>query len=103
VGGASGITIPDVAGRHLVPLPVTLPKPTYVGTPVSIAGMDRLERPSGKPRPAFLAPIDVKNVAFGKPVTALMDPPIMGELSQIVDGDKEATETGLVDLGPMKQ
>ena len=27
----------------------------------------------------------------------------MGELSQIVDGDKEATEDGLVDLGPMKE
>ena len=88
---------------ELVPLPITLPKAQFAGTPINLDGVDNLEPPLGRPRAAFLAPPDVTNVALGKPVTALMDPPIMGELSQIVDGDKEATEDGLVDLGPMKE
>ncbi|MCP4450325.1 MAG: hypothetical protein GY809_02610, partial [Planctomycetes bacterium] len=87
----------------LVPLPITLPKPQFAGTPTNLDGVENLEPPLGRARPAFLAPDDVTNVALDKPVTALMDPPIMGELSQIVDGDKEATEDGLVDLGPMKE
>ena len=87
----------------LVPLPITLPKPQFAGTPTNLDGVDNLEPPLGRARPDFLAPDDVTNVALNKPVTALMDPPIMGELSQIVDGDKEATEDGLVDLGPMKE
>jgi hypothetical protein len=88
---------------NLVPLPVRLPKPQFSGTPANLDGVTNLEPPLGKARPAFLAPPDVKNVALGKPVTASMDPPIMGDLPQIVDGDKEATEDGLVDVGPMKQ
>jgi hypothetical protein len=91
------------AAGGLVPLPVTLPKPQFAGTPTNLDGVDNLEPPLGRARPAFLAPADVTNVALNKPVTALMDPPIMGELSQLVDGDKEATEDGLVDLGPMKE
>ncbi|NQV31365.1 MAG: hypothetical protein HQ515_01670 [Phycisphaeraceae bacterium] len=91
------------AAGGLVPLPVTLPKPQFAGTPTNLQGVENLEPPLGRARPAFLAPDDVTNVALNKLVTALMDPPIMGELSQIVDGDKEATEDGLVDLGPMKE
>jgi hypothetical protein len=86
-----------------MPLPLELPKPQFVGIPIHLKGVENLERPLGRARPAFLAPDDVTNVALNKPVTALMDPPIMGELSQVVDGDKEATEDGLVDLGPMKE
>jgi hypothetical protein len=87
----------------LVPLPISLPKPMFTGTPINLSGVTNLEPPLGRARPAFLAPADVRNVALGKRVTASMDPPIMGELSQIVDGDKEATEDGLVDVGPMKE
>lgn len=88
---------------ELVPLPITLPKPQFAGTPVNMDGVVNLEPPLGRPRAAFPAPSDVRNVALDKPVTASMDPPIMGELYQIVDGDKEASEDGLVDMGPMKQ
>jgi hypothetical protein len=87
----------------LVPLPITLPKPQFTGTPTNLKGVTNLEPPLGRARPDFLAPPDVTNVALNKSVTSSMDPPIMGELSQVVDGDKEATEDGLVDLGPMKE
>jgi hypothetical protein len=90
------------AQSGLVPLPITLPKPQFTGTPVNLEGVTNLEPPLGRARPDFLAPADVRNVALNQPVTSSMDPPIMGELFQIVDGDKEANEDGLVDLGPMK-
>ncbi|MCF7974531.1 MAG: hypothetical protein K9N55_11990 [Phycisphaerae bacterium] len=92
----------SVSPSGLAPLPITLPRPQFTGTPTNLDGVTNLEPPLGRARPAFLAPTDVTNAALDKPVTSSMDPPIMGELSQIVDGDKEATEDGLVDLGPMK-
>jgi len=91
------------AADGLVALPITYPKPQFTGTPTNLKGIPNLQPAMLKARPAFLAPADVTNVALGKPVTASMDPPIMGELAQVVDGDKEATEDGLVDLGPMKE
>jgi hypothetical protein len=90
---------PEVA---LVPIPLTLPKPMFEGTPSNI-DVANLEKPLGKARPAFLAPEGVKNVALNKPVTALEPLPIMGELPMIVDGDKEATDASVVELGPFKQ
>lgn len=99
----SGTDAVAAAADGLVPLPIKLPQPQFAGTPTNLAGVDNLEPPLGKDRPAFMAPADVTNVALDKPVTANMDPPIMGELYQIVDGDNEATEDGLVDLGPTKQ
>jgi len=39
-------------------------------------------------------------VALKRRVTASMDPPVAGDLSQLVDGYKEANGIGLVDLGP---
>ncbi|NQV34601.1 MAG: hypothetical protein HQ515_18045 [Phycisphaeraceae bacterium] len=84
-----------------VPLPVTLPKQAFKwNVPSSRAGVSNLEPGQVRPRPDFLAPVGVTNVALGSPVTASMDPPVKGELSQLVDGDKEATEEGLIDLGP---
>ncbi len=92
----------DPSQGGLVPLPITFPKPQFAGTPTNLKDIPNLE-PAGRVRSPFLAPDDVTNVALNKPVTASMDPPIMGELAQVVDGDKEATEDGLVDLGPTKQ
>lgn len=87
---------------QLAALPITLPKPQYRGTPTNLSGVENLEAPLGRPRPDFLAPKDVTNVALGKPVTTENEP-IMGQLSQIVDGDKEATDGSLVELFPLKQ
>ena len=89
--------------EKLVPIPLTLPKPMFVGTPQNREGVQNLEKPLGKPRPPFLAPEGVTNVALHKPVTSSEPFPIMGELSMIVDGDKEATEGSVVELGPFAQ
>ena len=93
---------PVAATETLVAIPLVLPKPMFVGTPQNLEGVENLEKPLGKARPPFLAPEGAANVALHKPVTSSEPMPIMGELSMIVDGDKEATEGSVVELGPFK-
>ncbi len=87
----------------LVPLPITLAKAQFVGTPTSIAGITNLENPRGQKRPPFLAPVGVTHVALHQTVTASIEEPIMGEFSMIVDGDKEAMDGSRVELDPFPQ
>lgn len=93
---------PDSEG-DLVPLPITLPKPMFVGTPPNLDGVTDLEPPLGKARPVPLAPKGVVNAALGKPVKSSSGEPIMGQLPLITDGDKEATDKSLVELDPFLQ
>lgn len=93
----------SAGGGELAPIPLTLPKANYRGTPPSIEGVDKLEKPLGKPRPAFYAPVGTRNLALNKPVTGTEEVPVMGSFDMIVDGDKEAGSGGLVDLGPFEQ
>ena len=85
-----------------VPILIKLPKPMFVGTPQDTK-VPNLERPRGKPRPPFYAPVGVKNVAFEKPVTSSDEEPIIGEIEMIADGDKEAADGSYVELGPFRQ
>ena len=94
---------PAVVQEELAPIPLTLPKPMFVGTPQNLEGVTNLEPPLGKDRPPFLAPKGVTNVALNKPVTASESMPFMGELPMIVDGDKEAADGSVVELGPFAQ
>lgn len=86
----------------MAPLALELPKPMFVGTPENLSGIENLEPDTKKPRPAFLAPEGVKNMAMNKPVTSSEMDPITGTLDMIVDGDKEATEGSVVELGPFE-
>jgi len=99
VGAAEGSKAP--AG--MAPLPLKLPDPMFVGTPANIKGVKNLEKPRGKARPPFYAPVGVKNLAAGKPVKATDEEPIMGELKMLTDGDKEAADGSYVELGPFLQ
>ncbi len=91
------------AAGGMVPIPLVLPKPQFVGTPTNIEGITNLEKKRGAPRDPFLAPAGVTNVALGKPVSSSVDEPIMGELAWLVDGDKEATDGSLIELDPFTQ
>jgi hypothetical protein len=86
----------------LAPIDIELPKPMFVGTPQDTA-VPNLEKPLGKPRPPFLAPVGTKNVALGKPISASDEEPIIGEIEMITDGDKEAADGSYVELGPFLQ
>lgn len=82
----------------LKPLELKLPKPVFVGTPKNI-NVANLE-PLGTKPPVIKVPADVKNLAAGKEVTASDEEPIIGELEQITDGDKEAADGSYVEFGP---
>lgn len=96
---------PAASGHQpgLIPIPLILPKPMFVGTPTNFEGVTDIEPPLGKARPPFYAPKGVTNVALGKPVTSSTPEPIIGKLSQITDGDKEASDASLVELDPFLQ
>ena len=87
---------------EVAPLPIKLPRPMFVGTPQDIK-VERLEKPLGKPRPPFYAPVGTKNVAFGKRAASSDEEPIIGEIEMITDGDKEGSDGSYVELGPFKQ
>lgn len=93
---------PAMSSGDLAPLDIKLPKPMFVGTPQNFR-VDKLEKPLGKPRPPFLAPAGVKNVAFKKSLTSTDKAPIIGEIAMITDGSKEASEGNYVELGPFLQ
>ncbi len=92
----------DAGIPKLVPLAIKLPRPMFVGTPQDVK-VPRLEKPLGRPRPPFYAPIGTKNAAFGKPVTSTDEDPIIGKLEWITDGDKEGADGSFVELGPFEQ
>jgi hypothetical protein len=86
----------------LITLDIKLPKPVFIGTPQNMQ-VPNLEKPLGKPRPPFLAPAGTKNVALKKTVHSSDEMPIIGDLSMVTDGDKEANEGSFVELGPFMQ
>ena len=87
---------------NLVPISIELPKPMFEGTPQNIS-VPNLQKPLGRPRDPFLAPAGVTNVAKGKKVTSSDSEPVIGELTQVTDGDKKGTEGSFVELGPALQ
>lgn len=86
----------------MAPIEIELPKPMFVGTPQDTR-VPNLEKPLGKPRPPFLAPVGTTNVALEKPVASSDEEPIIGEIEMITDGDKEAADGSYVELGPFVQ
>ena len=87
----------------MVPILIELPKPMFVGTPENLTGIKNLEPDTKKPRPPFPAPEGVKNLALNKPVTCSEMDPFIGTLDMLVDGDKDATEGSVIELGPFEQ
>lgn len=110
---AAGLLVAGLAGREarggeapkegLEELKLELPLPMFRGTPQHIKLTEHMEKPSGKPRPPFMAPKGAKNVALKKPVTSSDDAPIIGELAQVTDGDKKGSDGSYVELGPGRQ
>jgi len=86
-------------------IPLKLPNPRFSGTPKNVPPGLRLPPAKGpaKPRPPFYAPKGATNVALGKPVTASDMDPVIGKVSMITDGNKEANEDAYVELGPGTQ
>lgn len=90
------------AGEKMAPLELKLPNPMFIGTPTNMQ-IKNLEKPLGKARPPFMAPLGVKNISSKKPVISSDDAPVIGEIAMITDGDKEAEDGSYVELGPFQQ
>ena len=88
---------------NLMPLKLELPRPTFIGTPKNIPADFKGERPTGKPRPTFYVPKGTTNLALNKKVTASDTAPIIGEDTQVVDGNKEAGDGNYIEYGFGKQ
>lgn len=88
---------------NLEPLPLKLPKPRFEGTPKNLPKVNLDPKSNGKPRPPFMAPKGVTNVALKKAVTSSDSNPIIGTLDQVTDGDKEAADGSYVELAEGKQ
>lgn len=98
-----GLPIPAVhAAEELAPLPVKPPAPTLKGTPLDLPVGPHIEPPPEKPRPPFMAPKGVLNVAAGKKVTSSVKP-FTGELAQVTDGKKEPEDDQVVEMRRGKQ
>ena len=67
------------------------------GTPTDLPAGPNIEPLSEKPRPAFMVPKGVKNVAAGKPVTSSIKP-YNGELPQITDGKKDPSDNDAIEF-----
>jgi hypothetical protein len=93
---------PEVAMPNLVAIEIALPHPAFRGTPVPLKEPN-VEKPLGRPRPPFLAPEGTELLSRGMPVVASDPAPPAGELDYIVDGDKEASDFGLLELSPGTQ
>lgn len=76
---------------ELAPLPLKLPAPIFEGTPKNIPLGTTVEPLSNKPRPPFLAPKNVKNLALNKKATSSDATATSVTLQKITDGNKEAT------------
>lgn len=98
VGSARGEDAP--AGK--VKLELALPKPMFVGTPQNLKSPN-LEPARKGARPDFFIPEGCTNVALKKEVTGSDDNPIVGDLEQITDGDKEGTDGSYVEFAPGRQ
>ncbi len=87
------------AGGNMKALELDLPKPVFVGTPKNIK-VENLEPPQAGKREPLQVPSDVTNLAEGKEVTASDEEPIIGDMEQVTDGDKEAADGSYVEFGP---
>jgi hypothetical protein len=82
--------------QDLVPLNIKLPSPAFIGTPSDKALPPNVEPLSKTPRPPFLAPAGVTNVALHQKVTSSATNAAPEDLAKITDGEKEATEENVV-------
>ncbi|MEK7767575.1 MAG: hypothetical protein AAB368_15195 [bacterium] len=96
---AAGVGRAGEKAERLAPLPLSLPKPVFVGTPKHVPPGTTVDlAPRGK-RPLPLVPPGTVNLARGRPVLASVRDPVIGELAQVTDGDREAADGSYVELG----
>ncbi len=89
-------------GAGMIPLPHTLPKAAFAGTPMDDTAGPNVEKPLGKPRPIPLVPKGTTNLALKKKVTS-QKAPFFGSLDLVTDGNKDAEDGRWVEILPRTQ
>ncbi len=97
-----GAGVPTPAGDVEVELEIGLPVPQFVGTPKNIPA-DNLDPMTGRRRAPFMVPEGTVLLSAEAPVTSSDEEPIIGEIEQVTDGDKEGYDGSYVELGPGSQ
>jgi hypothetical protein len=95
--GVLGFAAPAMA-EDQVELKFELPEPFFGGTPLDYWSPN-LEPRDFKDRPPFMAPAGTELVSKDKKVTSSFEEPMVGELKQLTDGDKDYAKTSLIELG----
>jgi hypothetical protein len=81
-----------------VPLELKLPAAAFKGTPKDIQTNSYTEPYPEKPRPPFMVPNGLKNLATGAKLTSSDKNAGADTLSKITDGDKEASDQAIIFL-----
>lgn len=90
------IGAPLIAAADTIPLTTTIPPEKIEGTPIEIK-LPGLKAAAAK-APELQVPAGTVLLSKGKPVTASDDFPIIGELTYVTDGEKDAGEGFFVEL-----
>lgn len=98
----AGFTL-EIIAQDKVKLNIELPDPLFAGTPQKVKSAPRLDPQSGKKRKPFFVPKGTTLLSLNKPITSSDNFPIIGDLEQITDGEKEGSDGYFVELGPGKQ
>lgn len=94
-----GTATAAASAGNMKALELELPKPVFVGTPKNIK-VENLEVATAGKREPLQVPADVTNLAADKEVSASDEEPIIGDMEQVTDGDKEAADGTYVEFGP---
>lgn len=90
-----------VLAEGLLPLPVKIPPPMFIGWPNQFMPLLTEEIP--RQMPQLLAPAGTMNLALAAIVTASDAMPIIGDLPQVVDGNKTSGDGNYIEFGPGPQ
>jgi hypothetical protein len=95
----SNVLLPlGAVAQDKVPLVLELPPPGFKGTPKDIQLSAYVEPLSDKPRPAFLVPPGLKNLAPAAKIIASDKNATPETLAKITDGDKKADDQAIIYL-----
>ena len=90
------VIVPLAQAADTIQLTTTIPPEKIEGTPIEVKVPNL--KPVAAKAPEIQVPAGTTLISKGKPVTASDDFPIIGDLSYITDGDKEAGEGYFLEL-----
>lgn len=88
--------IPLAQAADTIPLTTIIPPEKIEGTPIEVKVQNL--KPAASKAPELMVPAGTELLSKGKPVTSSDDFPIIGELTYVTDGEKDAGEGYFLEL-----